>query len=353
MTIPKLCLPSFVVTNIQPIFKNKDDLQDNTPVYVLYHDKCLDGATAALVVSELFNKIGQETYNHAFLEFFPVSYSYGPPEMKIPGHVFIVDFSYDPELLSAIAKQHLSLTVIDHHKTAVEKILAANEAKPLKFNYVLSYDNLRDPTIMGHSGGSLTAWVLPWILAPLVESPPVLSAAMGKFVQLAREHDLWIHDGDTKSDSLALSYWFSDNWWRPEDTITAIKMTIEDYGIDAILNDGRHKLRMKMVVIENNILPLSKMMIVNGYSVPVCPCQRNMASLAATMLNRGHPFSVTYTYNDGKYGYSIRGDQHTDMDVSVVAASFAGGGHRSAAGWVSTSSPEELFKVIENHDTTN
>ena len=353
MNQPKLHLPSFVVTNIQPIFKNKDDLQDNTPVYVLYHDKCLDGATSALVVSELFGKIGQETYNYAYLEFFPVNYSYAPPEMKTPGHVFIVDFSYDPEVLSAIAKEHLSLTVIDHHKTAVEKILAANEASPLKFNYVLSYDNLRDPAIMGHSGGSLSAWVLPWILAPLVETPPVLSAALGKFVQLAREHDLWVHDGNTESDALALSYWFSGNWWRPEDTIIAIRATIDDDGIDAILVDGRNKLRMKLVTIKNSFLPLSKMMNVNGYHVPVCPCPRNLASLAATMLNKGHPFSVTFVYNRGKYEYSLRCDQHTSMDVSQTATFFGGGGHKSAAGWISESSPDELFKVIENHDTAN
>lgn len=353
MTIPKLHLPSFVLTNIKPLFKEEGDLELYTPVYILYHDKCLDGATAALVANELFSKVDILTFSSPNLIFIPVSYGQSVPEMHHKGHVFILDFSYDPDVLTELAKNHLSLTVIDHHTSAVEKLLAANTAKPLTFNFVLSHDKLRDPSIMGHSGGSLTAWVMPWILAPLVKTPPVLSANLGKFVQLAREHDLWVHDGDTDSDSLALSYWFSDNWWRPEDAILTMAMSIEDSGVDVLVKNGRNNLRLKLVTIKNNVLPLSKMMNVNGYHVPVCPCQRNMASLAATLLNKGHPFSVTYVLNHGKYEYSLRCDQHTSMDVSVVAASLGGGGHRSAAGFISTSSPEELFKEIADHVPTN
>lgn len=336
--------PPFVVSNFFELFTSQDDLQSGDAIHILYHACCLDGAASAVVAKSLFNQVESALCINLDISLHQVSYATPPPVLDKPGHVFIVDFSYAPEVLEELNGRHCSVTVIDHHQTAIKAIVDANEATPVGFAYILSDDRLKAKDVLGHSGGSLTAWVLPMILAPLMTAAPMLNSQLGCFVQLAREHDLWAHGGDIESDALALSYWF--NTLKADDTlIDYILSEINDQGTFNLVAEGRANLREKLLHITENIMPLVQKFVVCGHLVPVCACPKIFGSLTATLLNKDQPFSVTYAKIGDHIEYSLRASDASDINVAVLAESYKGGGHVKAAGFISQLLPAELFQA--------
>ena len=81
-----------------------------SPVTVLYHADCPDGFGAAYAAWLRFGSAaGYRAMHHG-----------EPWEMaEIAGHdVYILDFSFPPDLLEAIARLATSVTQIDHHASA-------------------------------------------------------------------------------------------------------------------------------------------------------------------------------------------------------------------------------------------
>lgn len=340
-----LDLPPFVVQNNLELFQDPTDLQPGDSIHILYHAKCMDGAAAAMVASNLFTQVEVALQINLDVRMYPVSYAEPAPMTLRPGHVFILDFSYAPEVLEELNGRHYTVTVIDHHLTAVQGILAANEDTPVSFGFVLSDDRLKDAGVIGHSGASLTALVLPQLLAPLIGRQPELPLYFGKFVWLARNHDLWTHDGNTEDDALALSYWFAKasslvNW-----SIKTMMRCIEQRGPAGLVDEGRIFLNEKLHEIKNNIIPRARPFTIEGMVVPVCPCPKSLSSLTSTLLNKNQPFSVTYAVVGDHIEYSLRASKESNVNVAAIAAKFSGGGHARAAGWVSTKTPDELFQL--------
>lgn len=79
---------------------------------VIYHGNCADGFGAAWC---FWNKYGDE------YEFHPGVYQEPPPDVA-DRDVYLVDFSYKRPGLLEMAKTAESITVIDHHKSAIEDL---------------------------------------------------------------------------------------------------------------------------------------------------------------------------------------------------------------------------------------
>ena len=79
---------------------------------VLYHDHCQDGFASAWVAQLVFGDNA---------DYVPVSYGNPPPDVTGRRDVYILDFSYQIDVLSGIlnAVDAGSVTVLDHHKTAI------------------------------------------------------------------------------------------------------------------------------------------------------------------------------------------------------------------------------------------
>lgn len=90
---------------------------------VIYHGGCFDGFTAAWTYWHFAEK------PEAPATYYGARYGDHPPwrlveanEEKGDGEVLIVDFSYPRPLLDELKKHAKSLTILDHHKTALEHL---------------------------------------------------------------------------------------------------------------------------------------------------------------------------------------------------------------------------------------
>ena len=94
----------------------KPDPQEANPL-VLYHGKCPDGFAAAMAAWRFFEGRG---------EYLGLSHSKGTALADLPElagrAVYILDFSFDTELMSALDEQARQLVMLDHHKSAADKL---------------------------------------------------------------------------------------------------------------------------------------------------------------------------------------------------------------------------------------
>lgn len=92
------------------------DPQEANPL-VLYHGKCPDGFAAAMTAWRFFEGRG---------EYLGLSHSKGTALADLPDMtgraVYILDFSFDAELMGAIDAQARQLIMLDHHKSAADKL---------------------------------------------------------------------------------------------------------------------------------------------------------------------------------------------------------------------------------------
>ena len=85
---------------------------ENKPVTIIYHADCIDGFGAAYAAWCQFG----DTANY-----YPIHHGQPWETAKIAGHqVFILDFSFPPNVLESMAGMAISVTQIDHHVSAYQ-----------------------------------------------------------------------------------------------------------------------------------------------------------------------------------------------------------------------------------------
>lgn len=81
---------------------------------VLYHQNCNDGMCSAYLMYLYFLTRKEDA------EFIAVNYNTPIPDVT-GKHVYIVDFSYSPEVLEEARTKALSIVMLDHHLTAAQQ----------------------------------------------------------------------------------------------------------------------------------------------------------------------------------------------------------------------------------------
>jgi len=270
-------------------------------ITVLYHANCVDGFGAAWAASRSLGR--HET------TFIPVSYGRPVPAIDGTGPVYILDFSYPREQLTALARVHERVKVIDHHQTAEQDLATDWPGKPE--NIQLTFD--------GSQSGAVLAW--KYFHGGLNKIPEILL-----YIQ---DRDLWKWDMKHSNpvnealQSLELRefnhYDILYGHWREE--------------LPRLINDGAIALKIKAAKVESAV-KARHWLDVGGVKVPavngcVYPSETADALLKA---EPGKPFGVVWWINgDGSTQYSLR--SRDGFDVSAVAKEFGGGGHRAAAGF--------------------
>jgi len=86
-------------------------------VVIIHHAGCSDGICAAAVIMDYFTEMGAKD-----IQCIPAQYGDDIPSVTefVNKHVFIVDFSYERDLLVDINSAAASLIVLDHHASAEE-----------------------------------------------------------------------------------------------------------------------------------------------------------------------------------------------------------------------------------------
>lgn len=255
---------------------------------VIYHANCMDGFCAAWVF---------KTFAGIEADYVPATYGSPPPNVT-GRHVYILDFSYPREVLLKMKESAASLLVLDHHKTAEADL------KDLDF---CVFD-------MNKSGARLTWEYL--IKGPMLR--PWL-------VDYTEDRDLWCWKlSNSREINAALrSYSMQFEVWRD----------LWDAGREQLTVEGAAILRAENQLVDSAVRN-AKETVIGGYSV-LCVNATNLISEIAGSLAKDRLFGASFFIDrNGQYIYSLR-SRDGGLDVSEIAKSYGGGGHRNAAGFKS------------------
>jgi oligoribonuclease NrnB/cAMP/cGMP phosphodiesterase (DHH superfamily) len=290
------------------------------PDICLHHFPGDDGFAAAWVVNRKWPDVVLKGTNYG-LPF---------PEVDIDGkNILIADFSYKPDELATLSARAKSIIILDHHKTAdvdlrdVRRIVGANCA-----NVEAAFGGMAGPGMnvlaefdMARSGASL-AWQFCFP-----------GERMPQLIRYVEDRDLWLMKLEhTRSLSLLLqSYPYDLAVWNE------LMLAFDDVGgaQAGVLTEARAIERFFDRRLAE-LLPTAVFKQIGKWKgIPVAYAPYAFASDLANALLKAHPdapFAAVVVEAYGARTYSLRSEDGR-QDVSEVARTFGGGGHRNAAGF--------------------
>lgn len=264
---------------------------------IIYHANCMDGCAAAWAA---LKALDADT-----CELFPANYQTAPPDVTGYDHVYILDFSFPGDVLKQLFAAQPHITLIDHHKTAMEDLADWAEDPRVTFD-------------MNHSGA-----VLAWHHFFPSEPPP-------DALLYVEDRDLWRWD---LPDSLQVNTAIRAHGITPSEFDATVRMDTATLRAEGdLLLTYRDELVDETL---NNVFLLD--VIVEGvrYEVPACQASCLISEVGNVMLARfpDAPFSLSWSRNTaGDAKLSLRG--HDKVDCGAIAKTRGGGGHVNAAGFV-------------------
>lgn len=277
---------------------------------VLYHANCNDGFAAAYAA---WVALGDDE------EYVPVKYGDTPPDVtdKV---VYILDFSYTPDELYAMAAKAFHVVMLDHHQTAMGKwshLLDADNSGGMRFHR----GNLDVIFDMERSGAQMAwDWFHPGVPRP-------------RIIDHIGDRDLWKFTlPGTRAICATMNSHEKD--FRLWDYLAGGLRHME------LLTEGNALLRMQDCQVANIIAgplrqvsfdlcsPDSGPYVVTGLAANV---RENISEVGNAIAEKSGTFSLTFFIEDDMAICSLR--SIGDYDVTPIALEFGGGGHKNAAGF--------------------
>lgn len=293
---------------------------------VIYHGGCRDGFAAAWAV--------WKAYPNA--EFFAGFYGQPPPEVK-GREVIMVDFSYPYDPMRGIIASAKGVVILDHHKTA--------EADLKHINEDLAHMGIGPATIvfdMERSGAGIT-WDYfhadreRWCGECGAENGHISGCANIRpwLIDYVEDRDLW--------------RWKLGNSRLMNAYLGAIPFNFEDWDIASYLTTAegaqrgaaiQMKIKQYCEEVGKNAIRISPSLLgqfpSNAFTeniplvnAPQCDISELLEHLMDTL--RTNFVMGWFQRSDSMFQYSLR--SRGDFDVSAIAKSFGGGGHKNAAGF--------------------
>lgn len=265
---------------------------------------------------------------------------YGSPVPKgVVGYdrVFVLDFSYSADVLVELAQRNDALTVIDHHKTAVENL--ASWVPPENTTVILESER---------NGVAVAACELCWDHVWAVKKCKPPKAPL--LVQYAADRDTWA---------------FRLPWSKEVSAhMQSVPMELhlcaelhamfshEILGVGYVASLGNAIIRYQRTCIDQAVKAAEKLclpILVGGElrgealglaaNMPVSSLISDTAGELARKEIDGRQvdFGCCYFRVDDEWVYSLRSSG--TIDVSMVAKGLGGGGHKTAAGFKSVIAP--------------
>ena len=277
---------------------------------IIYHDNCADGFGAAWAAYKKFGADGAE--------YLPMGYN--DPRVKLEDNkldfpvpiagrnVYILDFSFSPDIIDAMLGEANSVTWIDHHKTAFE----AFNFDPAKSIHLYDPELNREIILDPNKSGCGLAWEH---FHPNTEVPALL-----KYIE---DRDLWRWQYTSTRDLATglRSKPFTFDWF---DTASENLAAVMDKG------ESMNELFDQQLA---DIIKKHMVVMINGHLGHAVNCTPQFASEAGNILaKKSGTFGMTWCVGDnGMANISLR--SIGDYDVSAIAKTFGGGGHHTAAGF--------------------
>lgn len=302
---------------------------------VLYHAGCPDGWVAAL--SPAFTELG-------IVERIACKHGEPPPELPdltdlgVLNLVFVVDFSFPYDVLQGWTEKGYTVTVLDHHQTALEMYQNEDRLEEIRLGKNKRIFRVKDTVVsdirieidLDESGATLA-----WRDAP--GHTPMI-------VDYVRDKDLWLFElpGSYEISALINGLPHKVEAWEPylEADRFGTVMDAERL-LEAALPVAA--FRDKIVEEITNVYKVERLVLPDGQfiaEVPIIPWVPYTVSSTACqrLMDKKGLDLVGYTRTeiiDGKewvnYGLRSRGEQ--DGEARRIAELMGGGGHGNAAGF--------------------
>jgi len=272
---------------------------------ILYHSNCYDGFGSAYSAWKKFKDDAV---------YIPCSYGMPIPEKyieknKIWEAVFILDFSFDEKTLLELKEHCQKIILIDHHKTAQEKL------EPLKGKY----DWLEINFDMNKSG-ALLSWEYFHGDAHEAHINPTVPA-IPQLIAHISDRDLWKFEmeGSEEVHKALVSYPMDFELW-------------DKFDVEELKKEGAVLKRMYDNLVDN-ICKHPFVKKIEGHEVPIVNTTIAWSEVGAKLLEKfpDAPFVASFTVFEDQVMWSLR--SRKNFDVSEIAKKFGGGGHPQAAGF--------------------
>ena len=272
-------------------------------VLCFFHANCVDGAASAAVIRHKYPNAKCYPMNHGDLL-----------RAKVKGKkLFIVDFSFKPEILKRFQKEAKSVHWYDHHITAV----------PIQKEVGWGDIDLKE------SGASLT-WKKEFPDTPVP-----------KIIQYVRDKDLYEFK---LPDSRAISMYLRgvtnitnplNEFWK--DSLAGISQ--EKW--EGMIEKGNLALLFQTATLKQGLRSAFEINFHDHRTLAI-----NWALEASDMgemiyKDLGYDIALMFYYTGSIWNFSLRSDK---VDVSKLALKYGGGGHPGASGF-RRESIDWLFKL--------
>lgn len=296
---------------------------------VLAHANCIDGMASSFLLYLAFKELKEET------DYIFVNYNEPIPVDVTGKNVYIVDFSYHPDVIAEAGKVAKSITMLDHHLTAAEQW---GGYKGLR--YINEEGCEFDINIVETKSGA--GLVYDYLMHTNLPYDSALnSSILQRVVTRVEDRDLWkfqYHDTMIIHEALSIIPKDNEAWEK-----LIINEPDEFYNK---LTEAKNYLYVKEVLAKEYA---SKFEMINfsGYNIPVTNCPANLASDVGHILALDHPFSLSYCLNSKTVYCSLRSNKETGIEVKTIAEKFNGGGHLNSSGFKLT--PEKLLEMLKGN----
>lgn len=256
---------------------------------ILYHANCDDGYGAAYAAWVHFG--GKALYR-------PVKHGHPVPLELLAGrHVYILDFSFSPDIVWEMSQVATQITLLDHHKSAAEQWYGITPAA----NAVIKFD-------MDRSGAQMS-----WDYFHHSSSRPILIDHIG-------DSDLWrFLLPDTKAFCAGLS--IQPTTFEAWHAVTP----------ETIIASGRVLLDFKQIQVGRMMERDWRQITLGGYSGLAANVIDNTSEVGHEMAKRSGTFSLMFMIEGDNVICSLR--SLAPFDVSEIARQYGGGGHAQASGF--------------------
>lgn len=303
-----------------------------TKPLVIYHADCTDGFGAAFAA---WLKLGDEA------EYLPMQYGQTKLHEALPFNplnrsVYILDFSFERQIMDFIFREAKRVVWLDHHKTAFEMWCGKYE-RGMHYAADKVTGTRHWITLDDSKSGALLAWEY---FRPGTEVP--------KLIQHIDDRDRWQFKlkGSKEVHAAMTSYqpWSFEQWegWhragicglegefnfyaegaailRAQDAAVAQAVKHARKCVIGVCSGAAHKDMQYYAITEKRFTGLA------------VSCPLHQSEIGHELANLSGTFGlVWYMSNDGHINCSLR--SNGDYDVSAIAKAFGGGGHRNAAGF--------------------
>jgi oligoribonuclease NrnB/cAMP/cGMP phosphodiesterase (DHH superfamily) len=278
-------------------------------ILCIYHGNCADGFGAAWAVRHALGKR---------VEFHPGIYGQAPPDVA-DRHVLLVDFSYKRPVVLEMARVANTVVILDHHKTAADDLAGFKPPAPYEEWHDTSLNLVVEdiPPIAALFDMERSGAGMAWDFFHAGQPRP-------RLIDHIEDRDLWRFKlpGTREIQAAVFSYPYDFDIWDK----------LMDGSPEHLIGEGAAIERKHHKDIAELLAVTKRTMTIGGYAVPVASLPYTLTSDAGSVMAEGERFAACYWDTPTHRVFSLR-SRPEGMDVSAIAASYGGGGHKNASGF--------------------